>query len=296
MLASLASLDLQAINPLATSSLVHPLGERKCQEVHQSHGIWGPCCWLQLYQVCALVPNQHQDAALRLCTALLTAPWSGTGINHQPLPGTQKGCMPGFGRASGRAPCWPLCCNRSHNRAWRGVETKNKPWSKMLNSPLVYIPRLCCIPIAPVKCWAVCQVHTDFSTVMSGASSLANTRCREGSRPDPKPGTALQKNPAHINNIWNLCPLLSLHYGSFVGFSLGFNEATVSRKRETLRSRGSVTADIEVKKYLTSVLLQLLLAFTEKSKTDALFTVPIVLFTVPSSISCSYSHFSPLIY
>lgn len=54
-----------------------------------------------------------------------------------------------------------------------------------------------------------------------------------------------------------------------------------------------MTADIEVKKYLTSVLLQLLLDFTEKSKGDALFTVPIVLFTVPSSISSSYSHFSP---
>lgn len=57
------------------------------------------------------------------------------------------------------------------------------------------------------------------------------------------------------------------------------------RKKETLRSRRSMTADAEVEKYLTSVFLQLLLDFTEKSRADALFTVPIVLFTVPSSIS-----------
>lgn len=40
----------------------------------------------------------------------------------------------------------------------------------------------------------------------------------------------LQKNQAQINNIRKLCPLLFIHYGAFVGFSLGFNEATVSRK------------------------------------------------------------------
>lgn len=101
----------------------------------------------------------------------------------------------------------------------------------------------------------------------------------------PNQAQTLRKNPAPINNIWNLCPLLFVHYGSFVGFSLGFNEATVLRKRETLRGKGSMTADTEVKKYLTSVLLQLLLDFTEKSKADALFTVSIVLFTVHSSIS-----------
>lgn len=120
--------------------------------------------------------------------------------------------------------------------------------------------------------------HALLGRVTSG-SQIRHKHCR--------------KNPTQINNIRNLCPLLFPHYGSFVGFSLGFNEATVSRKKETQRSRGGTTADIEVKKYLTSVLLQLLLDFTEKSKADALFTVPIVLFTVPLSISWSYSHFSP---
>lgn len=45
-----------------------------------------------------------------------------------------------------------------------------------------------------------------------------------------------------------------IHYGAFVGFSLGFNEATVSRKgekkdrgKEKLHGvRGSLTADTEV--------------------------------------------------
>lgn len=46
----------------------------------------------------------------------------------------------------------------------------------------------------------------------------------------PNQAQTLQKNPAQINNIWNLCPLLFVHYGSFVGFSPGFNEATVLRK------------------------------------------------------------------
>lgn len=42
----------------------------------------------------------------------------------------------------------------------------------------------------------------------------------------------LQKNRAQINNTWNLCPLLFIHYGAFVGFSLAFYEVTVSRNRE----------------------------------------------------------------
>lgn len=123
-------------------------------------------------------------------------------------------------------------------------------------------------------------------TELQALAPAAQTRAAgKGHGRIPNQAQALQKNPAQINSIWNLCPLLFVHYGSFVGFSLGFNEATVSRKKETLRSRGSVTADTEVKKYPTSVLLQLLLDFTEKSKADALFTVPIVLFTVPSCIS-----------
>lgn len=43
---------------------------------------------------------------------------------------------------------------------------------------------------------------------------------------------ALPTNGAQINNIQNLCPLFFIHCGAFVGFSLVFNEATVSRKGE----------------------------------------------------------------
>lgn len=130
----------QIIHPLATCAPLHTSGGGKC--VTENSGIWGPHRWPRPYQVCTLTPNQHHYVAFSLSTALLIAPRSGTGINHQLLshrsspashtrsPTTQRTL--GLGRASGswRAPHRLLHYNRRSklwaNWGWSGAEPNNK--------------------------------------------------------------------------------------------------------------------------------------------------------------------------